>query len=108
MPLFDGNNIYHKEVFIIKTLIIDKYIEKIKIHITEKGFDFAGNRDKNANFIEEHGFQIEDIKEILLDLTKEHYIGGPENDHNQKLKGDIWKFKYDFEIDKDFSLKIYI
>ena len=88
--------------------MINKYLEKIKKHITTKGFDFAGNREKNANFIEEYGFKIEDIKDILLDLNKEHHIGGPESDHNLKFKGNIWKFKYDLEIDKDFIINIYI
>ncbi|MGL6108457.1 type II toxin-antitoxin system MqsR family toxin [Romboutsia sp.] len=92
----------------IKTQIINKYLEKIKTHITQKGFDFAGNRDKNANFIEEYGFQIEDIKDILLDLNKDHHIGGPENDHNQRLKGDVWKFIYGFELDKEDIINIYI
>lgn len=88
--------------------MINKYLEKIKKHITTKGFDFAGNREKNANFIEEYGFKIEDIKDILLDLNKDHHIGGPESDHNLKFSGNVWKFRYDLEIDKDFIINIYI
>lgn len=108
MPLNDGNNILHKEVFIIKNLMINKYLEKIKQHIIIRGFEFIGSRDKNARFMREHGFNIDDIKDILLDLNKEHYIGGPEQDHNEILEGDVWKFKYNLELDKDLNILIYI
>lgn len=88
--------------------MINKYLEKIKNHIVTNGFEFVGNRDKNARFMREHGFNIDDIKDILLDLSKEHYIGGPEKDHNKILEGDVWKFKYNLELDKDLNISIYI
>lgn len=88
--------------------MINKYLEKIKKHITDKGFDFAGGREKNARFMREHGFNIDDITDILLDLNKEHYLDGPQKDHNKKLEGDVWKFKYDLELDSDLNILIYI
>ena len=97
-----------RRFFIIKTIFINKYLERIKTHITEKGFYFVGSRDKNAKFMQEYGFKKQDIEDILLDLNKEHHIGGPENDHNKTLEGDIWKFKYGLELDKDDIINIYI
>lgn len=88
--------------------MINKYLEKIKKHICDKGFDFAGSRDKNARFMREHGLNIDDITDILLDLHSTHYLDGPERDHNKNLEGDVWKFKYNLELDKDFNILIYI
>lgn len=94
--------------FFIRDTMINKYLEKIKKHITLKGFDFAGNRDKNASFMREYGFKIDDLTDILLDLNKNHYLDGPEKDHNIKLEGDVWKFRYSLDLDKDFNIVIYI
>ena len=60
--------------------MINKYLEKIKKHICDKGVDFAGSRDKNARFMREHGFNIDDITDILLDLHSTHYLDGPERE----------------------------
>ena len=58
--------------------------------------------------MQEYVFKKQDIEYILLDLNKEHHIGGPEYDHYKTLEGDIWKFRYGLELDKDDIINIYI
>lgn len=94
--------------FSIKSFIINRYLEKIKLHITTKGFKFIGGRDKNAKFMEQYGFEIEDIKEIILDLNDSHHIDGPSEDYNPSYDGDVWEFVYRLDLDSNAGIDIYI
>lgn len=69
----------------------------IKKCIIEGNFTLA-NREKNMNFIHNVlGIQIDDIKDILLDLFFDNYVKGPEEDYDSKYGGTVWIFKYFFE-----------
>lgn len=63
-------------------------------------------RKKNIEFLRKYGLLIEDIKDIILNLTPQDCIEGPENDHNTKYEGQIWKFRNSTYLDVTVYIKI--
>lgn len=80
----------------IKYEVINAYLEGIKECISKNNFTFA-NRRKNIDFLRDNGFVINDVKNMLLDLSHRNYFSGPEKDRDGEKEGQIWMFKYNFD-----------
>jgi len=59
--------LFEEEIILlnIEKQMINKYLEKIKIQVKNNEFTFVESREKNAKFMRDNGFIIEDIKDIL-------------------------------------------
>ena len=54
-------------------------------------FQFLEDRDVNINNIAELGIKPYQVREMILQLTPQNYISGPETDSNFP-KHNVWKF----------------
>lgn len=59
-------------------------------------------RVKNRNFMREYGLKLNDIKNIILGLSVEDYIKGPEEDEGGYV-GEVWFFEPRFR-----GIKLYV
>lgn len=83
-----------------------KYLLRIKTLVSSdiNGEHFTMVRTKkNIDFMYEYGLSIEDVKNIILNLSTEDCFSGPENDRDLKYEGWIFKFSPMFE-----NVKLYI
>ena len=81
--------------------LVKKYLFDVKRDISKKKYQFI-ERKKNIEFLKKYGLTIDDIFNVLLALSPEDYISGPQEDRDTKV-GAIWKFKYVLD-----EIKIYI
>lgn len=87
------------ESVLIMNVITDKlrgkYLLRIKTLVSSdiNGEHFTIVRTKkNIDFMYEYGLSIEDVKNIILNLSTEDCFSGPENDRDLRYEG--WIFKY--------------
>lgn len=83
-----------------------KYLLRIKTLVSSdiNGEHFTIVRTKkNIDFMYEYGLSIEDVKNIILNLSTEDCFSGPENDRDLRYEGWIFKFSPMFE-----NVKLYI
>lgn len=59
--------------------------------------------DKNKNFIRDYCLTVDDIKDVLRNLTVQDYFAGPEEDRDKQYDGWIFKFSPMFG-----NLKLYV
>lgn len=91
---------------VISDKLREKYLLRIKILVSSdiNGEHFTMVRTKkNIDFMYEYGLSIEDVKNIILNLSTEDCFSGPENDRDLKYEGWIFKFSPMFE-----NVKLYI
>lgn len=77
-----------------------KYLLRIKTLVSSdiNGEHFTIVRTKkNIDFMYEYGLSIEDVKNIILNLSTEDCFSGPENDRDLSYEGWIFKFSPMFE-----------
>ena len=98
------------ESVLIMNVITDKLREKYLLRIkTLVSSDINGEHftmvrtKKNIDFMYEYGLSIEDVKNIILNLSTEDCFSGPENDRDLSYEGWIFKFSPMFE-----NVKLYI
>lgn len=98
------------ESVLIMNVITDKlrgkYLLRIKTLVSSdiNGEHFTIVRTKkNIDFMYEYGLSIEDVKNIILNLSTEDCFSGPENDRDLKYESWIFKFSPMFE-----NVKLYI
>lgn len=98
------------ESVLIMNVITDKLREKYLLRIkTLVSSDINGEHftivrtKKNIDFMYEYGLSIEDVKNIILNLSTEDCFSGPENDRDLRYEGWIFKFSPMFE-----NVKLYI
>lgn len=98
------------ESVLIMNVITDKlrgkYLLRIKTLVSSdiNGEHFTMVRTKkNIDFMYEYGLSIEDVKNIILNLSTEDCFSGPENDRDLRYEGWIFKFSPMFE-----NVKLYI
>ncbi len=98
------------ESVLIMNVITDKlrgkYLLRIKTLVSSdiNGEHFTIVRTKkNIDFMYEYGLSIEDVKNIILNLSTEDCFSGPENDRDLRYEGWIFKFSPMFE-----NVKLYI
>lgn len=98
------------ESVLIMNVITDKLREKYLLRIkTLVSSDINGEHftmvrtKKNIDFMYEYGLSIEDVKNIILNLSTEDCFSGPENDRDLSYEGLIFKFSPMFE-----NVKLYI
>lgn len=89
---------------LIMNVITDKLREKYLLRIkTLVSSDINGEHftivrtKKNIDFMYEYGLSIEDVKNIILNLSTEDCFSGPENDRDLSYEGWIFKFSPMFE-----------
>lgn len=70
-------------------LAVQQFLEQFKEIAAQKGFDVVP-REKNKQTLITLGFTAKIRKEILMGLTADDYISGPEPDRDRK--GDVWVF----------------
>lgn len=75
----------------IKEKFINSYLSSIKKNVIIDNYTFAERR-KNITFLRENFLVQEDIKEIVLGLSPNDCIKGPEDDHDG-YKGYVLVFK---------------
>lgn len=75
----------------IKEEFINSYLSSIKKNVAIDNYIFA-ERKKNIIFLKENFILQEDIKEIVLELSPNDCIKGPEDDHDG-YKGYVLVFK---------------
>lgn len=83
-----------------------KYLLRIKTLVSSdiNGEHFTIVRTKkNIDFMYEYGLSIEDVKNIILNLSTEDCFSGSENDRDLSYEGWIFKFSPMFE-----NVKLYI
>ena len=92
------------ESVLIMNVITDKlrgkYLLRIKTLVSSdiNGEHFTMVRTKkNIDFMYEYGLSIEDVKNIILNLSTEDCFSGPENDRDLSYEGWIFKFSPMFE-----------
>jgi hypothetical protein len=85
----------------LTTQLVKKYLFEVKREICQKKYQFIQRR-KNVDFLKEYGLTLDDMLLVLLDLSPNDYISGPEEDRDTK-QGAIWKFKYTLD-----EIQIYI
>lgn len=92
------------ESVLIMNVITDKlrgkYLLRIKTLVSSdiNGEHFTIVRTKkNIDFMYEYGLSIEDVKNIILNLSTEDCFSGPENDRDLSYEGWIFKFSPMFE-----------
>jgi hypothetical protein len=92
------------ESVLIMNVITDKlrgkYLLRIKTLVSSdiNGEHFTIVRTKkNIDFMYEYGLSIEDVKNIILNLSTEDCFSGPENDRDLRYEGWIFKFSPMFE-----------
>lgn len=91
---------------VITDKLREKYLLRIKTLVSSdiNGEHFTMVRTKkNIDFMYEYGLSIEDVKNIILNLSTEDCFSGPENDRDLKYEGWIFKFSPMFE-----NVKLYI
>ena len=98
------------ESVLIMNVITDKlrgkYLLRIKTLVSSdiNGEHFTIVRTKkNIDFMYEYGLSIEDVKNIILNLSTEDCFSGPENDRDLSYEGWIFKISPMFE-----NVKLYI
>lgn len=98
------------ESVLIMNVITDKLRGKYLLRIkTLVSFDINGEHftivrtKKNIDFMYEYGLSIEDVKNIILNLSTEDCFSGPENDRDLSYEGWIFKFSPMFK-----NVKLYI
>lgn len=92
------------ESVLIMNVITDKlrgkYLLRIKTlvssDINSEHFTIVRTK-KNIDFMYEYGLSIEDVKNIILNLSTEDCFSGPENDRDLRYEGWIFKFSPMFE-----------
>lgn len=92
----------------IRKQIQNQFLLKIKRIIDEdnNGDKFIIIRTaKNIEFIREYGLQMEDIKDIVREISLDECFCGPEADRNSNFEGSVLKFCPVFE-DKKLYIKI--
>ena len=85
---------------VITDKLREKYLLRIKILVSSdiNGEHFTMVRTKkNIDFMYEYGLSIEDVKNIILNLSTEDCFSGPENDRDLSYEGWIFKFSPTFE-----------
>ncbi len=85
---------------VITDKLREKYLLRIKILVSSdiNGEHFTMVRTKkNIDFMYEYGLSIEDVKNIILNLSTEDCFSGPENDRDLSYEGWIFKFSPMFE-----------
>lgn len=85
---------------VISDKLREKYLLRIKILVSSdiNGEHFTMVRTKkNIDFMYEYGLSIEDVKNIILNLSTEDCFSGPENDRDLSYEGWIFKFSPMFE-----------
>mgnify|MGYP003430686209 CR=1 FL=1 len=98
-----------------KTTLAKKYKNVIDIESSPYKWDYSNidttnlenlkgtsNRVKNKNFMREYGLQLKDVKNIILNLSVEDYIKGPEEDEGE-YAGEVWFFEPRFR-----GIKLYV
>lgn len=91
---------------VITDKLREKYLLRIKTLVSSdiNGEHFTMVRTKkNIDFMYEYGLSIEDVKNIILNLSTEDCFSGPENDRDLSYEGWIFKFSPMFE-----NVKLYI
>ena len=95
---------------LIMNVITDKLREKYLLRIkTLVSSDINGEHftivrtKKNIDFMYEYGLSIEDVKNIILNLSTEDCFSGPENDRDLSYEGWVFKFSPMFA-----NVKLYI
>ena len=91
---------------VITDKLREKYLLRIKTLVSSdiNGEHFTMVRTKkNIDFMYEYGLSIEDVKNIILNLSTEDCFSGPENDRDLRYEGWIFKFSPMFE-----NVKLYI
>lgn len=95
---------------LIMNVITDKLREKYLLRIkTLVSSDINGEHftivrtKKNIDFMYEYGLSIEDVKNIILNLSTEDCFSGPENDRD--LSYEVWIFKFSPMFE---NVKLYI
>ena len=91
---------------VITDKLREKYLLRIKTLVSSdiNGEHFTMVRTKkNIDFMYEYGLSIEDVKNIILNLSTEDCFPGPENDRDLSYEGWIFKFSPIFE-----NVKLYI
>lgn len=91
---------------VITDKLSGKYLLRIKTLVSSdiNGEHFTIVRTKkNIDFMYEYGLSIEDVKNIILNLSTEDCFSGPENDRDLRYEGWIFKFSPMFE-----NVKLYI
>ena len=91
---------------VITDKLREKYLLRIKTLVSSdiNGEHFTMVRTKkNIDFMYEYGLSIEDVKNIILNLSTGDCFSGPENDRDLKYEGWIFKFSPMFE-----NVKLYI
>lgn len=98
------------ESVLIMNVITDKLREKYLLRIkTLVSSDINGEHftivrtKKNIDFMYEYGLSIEDVKNIILNLSTEDCFSGPENDRD--LSYEVWIFKFSPMFE---NVKLYI
>lgn len=98
------------ESVLIMNVITDKLREKYLLRIkTLVSSDINGEHftivrtKKNIDFMYEYGLSIEDVKNIILNLSTEDCFSGSENDRDLSYEDWIFKFSPMFE-----NVKLYI
>lgn len=85
---------------VITDKLREKYLLRIKTLVSSdiNGEHFTMVRTKkNIDFMYEYGLSIEDVKNIILNLSTEDCFSGPENDRDLSYEGWIFKFSPMFE-----------
>lgn len=74
-----------------RSKIRDFLLEMRMILSRENSFHLV-ERDKNLQALEKLEYTIYDAKTVLLSLTVNDYVKGPEPDDNPNFPGEIWVF----------------
>lgn len=80
----EGGTIYNRDPK------VKGFLKAVKRNISNDCYTLA-DRDKNFEFLKENGLTMDDVKEIIFNLTPSNWIGGPEND-TDGFPGDVCKF----------------
>ena len=80
-----------------RTEMVMRIVEEIRIYILE-----LGNEGRLISM--QLNELIKHVERDGIFLIRDY--SGPEKDHNKNLEGDVWKFKYDLELDKYLNILI--
>ena len=86
--------------------VIIQYLRLIKRIVSNENCIFKiVNRPKNKRFFNENNLSYNDVKKIILNLTVEDYLSGPEKDKDTSYEGWIFKFS-PYYLDIKLYIKI--
>ena len=66
------------------------FLDRFKRRANQEGIHLQ-DRKKNLDSLAKLGLSIEDAEEIMLALTEDEYVSGPENDADGS-EGEVWVF----------------